>query len=189
MTTRPSDSASLARVGCVTSPASPTAATWTGRCASRGLALLSLGILLVIGGFGAGLLFVARGGATPAWPGWLLVVVAVLVGILGYLLSSLEVRVEPDRVVVAFGPFGRPRRIVALSDVREVSAGQIEPMEWGGWGYRWNPAAHATAAVIRRGPGIILGLEDGRRFAVTVDDAHAGAVAVGQAIEARRGRG
>ena len=44
-------------------------------------------------------------------------------------------------------------------------------MEWGGWGYRWIPWAKASAAVIRRGPGIALVLRDGRRFAVTVDDA------------------
>jgi hypothetical protein len=162
--------------------------TWTGRCASRGLAVLSLGIVLVIGGIGGALLIASRGSDVPPWLGWLLVVVALVVGFLGFLLSSLEVRVEAERVVVAFGPFGWPRRTVALADVREVAAGQIEPMEWGGWGYRWNPSARATAAVIRRGPGIVLGLEDGRRFAVTVEDARAGAVAVGEALEARRAR-
>jgi hypothetical protein len=150
--------------------------------------VLSLGIVLVIGGIGGALLIASRGSAVPPWLGWLLVVVALVVGFFGFLLSSLEVRVESERVVVAFGPFGWPRRTVALADVREVAAGQIEPMEWGGWGYRWNPSARATAAVIRRGPGIVLGLEDGRRFAVTVEDARAGAVAVGEALEARRAR-
>lgn len=161
---------------------------WTGRCASRGLALLSLGLVLVIGGVGGALLLATRGTDTPAWIGWLLVVVAVGVGVAGYLLSSLVVRVEDDRVVVAYGPFGWPRRSLPLADIREVSAGQIDPMEWGGWGYRWIPWAHASAAVIRRGPGIVLGLEGGRRFAVTVDDSRAGAVAIGEALEARRKR-
>lgn len=148
--------------------------------------MLSLGIVLVIGGLGGSLLIAVRGSDTPAWPGWFLLGVAAVVGFFGYLLSSLEVRVEPQRVVAAYGPFGWPRRSVDLADVREVSAAQIEPLQWGGWGYRWIPWAHASAAVIRRGPGIVLGLEDGRRFAVTVDDAHAGAVAVGHALEARR---
>ncbi len=150
--------------------------------------MLSLGIVLVIGGVGGALLLASRGSDVPPWLGWLLVAVAVVVGFFGFLLSSLEMRVESERVVVAFGPFGWPRRTVALADVREVAAGQIEPMEWGGWGYRWNPAARATAAVIRRGPGIVLGLEDGRRFAVTVDDTYAGAVAIGEALEAKRRR-
>jgi hypothetical protein len=161
---------------------------WTGRCSSRGLALLSLGIVLVLGAIGGAVLILMRGTDGPAWIGWAIVVVAVVVGVFGWLLSSLVVRVEDDRVVVAYGPFGWPRRAIALADVREVSAGQIEPMEWGGWGYRWIPWAKASAAVIRRGPGIVLGLEDGRRFAVTVGDARAGAVAIGEALEARRRR-
>jgi hypothetical protein len=161
---------------------------WTGRCSSRGLALLSLGIVLVIGGIGGALLIGTRGTDVPPWLGWGLVVVAVVVGVAGWLLSSLEVRVDDDAVVVAFGPFGWPRRVIGLGEIREVSAGQIEPTEWGGWGYRWIPWAKASAAVIRRGQGIILGLEDGRRFAVTVADARAGAVAIGEALEARRRR-
>lgn len=150
--------------------------------------MLSIGVLLVLVGIGGALLIVLRGTGSPSWVGWLLVAVGLVVGVLGILLSSLQMRVEDERVVVAFGPFGWPRRTVALADIREVSAGQIEPMEWGGWGYRWNPSQHATAVVIRKGPGIVLGLEDGRRFAVTVEDARAGAVAVGEALEARRAR-
>ena len=63
----------------------------------------------------------------------------------------------------------------------------VEPTEWGGWGYRWIPWARASAAVVRRGPGIALVLRDGRRFAVTVDDAVAGARATSAAL-ARRPR-
>ena len=51
----------------------------------------------------------------------------------------------------------------------------VDPMKWGGWGYRWIPWAKASAAVIRKGPGIELLLKDGRRFAVTVEDAVTGA--------------
>ena len=148
---------------------------------------MSLGLVLVIGGIGGALLIATRGGA-PRWVGWLLVAVALVVGVFGYLLSSLALRVQDERIVVAYGPFGWPRRVIGLGEIREVSTGQIEPMEWGGWGYRWIPWAHASAAVIRRGPGVILGLEDGRRFVVTVDDAVAAAVAIGEALEARRKR-
>lgn len=157
---------------------------WTGRCASRGLAVLSLGIVLVIGAIGGALLIGTRGTDTPAWLGWGLVAVAIVVGVVGYLLSSLVVRVEDDRVVVAYGPFGWPRRVIGLGEIREVSAGPIDPMEWGGWGYRWIPWAKASAAVIRKGPGIELVLTDGRRFAVTVDDAVNGAKATSAAIDA-----
>jgi hypothetical protein len=148
--------------------------------------VLALGLTLVL--LGVGLLLLLIGGDAPSWVGWLVVAIALVVGVSGYLLSSLEARVEDDRFVVAFGPLGVPRRTIPLAQIREVAAAQIEPTEWGGWGYRWIPWAHASAAVIRRGPGIVLGLEDGRRFAVTVDDAREGAVALGHALEAARGR-
>ncbi len=88
--------------------------------------------------------------------------------------------------MVAFGPFGWPRRVIRLADVREVSAIVVEPREWGGWGYRWIPWAQASAAVIRRGPGIEVVLADGKRFAVTVDGAVDGAKAASAALDAQR---
>jgi hypothetical protein len=57
-------------------------------------------------------------------------------------------------------------------------------MQWGGWGYRWMPGAKASAAVLRKGPGIVLTFADGRRFAVSVDDATAGAAATTAAVAA-----
>jgi len=161
--------------------------TWTGTCRSAGMAVLGLGLTLVLLGIGVFVGFATRGtGAT--WVGWFVAIVGVLVGLLVVLMSRLEVRVETDRVVVAYGRVGWPRRTVRLDQVRAVAHTHIDPMEWGGWGYRWIPWAHATAAVLRGGPGIVLTLEDERRFAVTVDDAHAGAVAIGHALEALRGR-
>jgi hypothetical protein len=49
-------------------------------------------------------------------------------------------------------------------------------MEWGGWGYRGSRRAFGRSAVVLRGGGAIrLLLTDGTKFAVTVDDAAAGA--------------
>ncbi len=148
---------------------------WTGRCASRGLALLGIGLTLVMVAIGVGTAIALRGSGAPTWVGWLVAGVGLVVGAFGYLLSSLEVRVTEDTLTVAYGPFGWPRRVVDLSQVEDASAVMVEPMQWGGWGYRWNPRAHATAAVIRTGPGIQLDFKDGRRFLVTVDDAVNGA--------------
>ena len=159
---------------------------WSGRCASKGFALLAVGLTLVLTAVGVGTVIALRGSGAPLWVGWFVVVVGVLVGVLGWLMSSLEVRVTDTQFVVAFGPVGRPRRTIALTDVRRADAVRIEPMEWGGLGYRWIPGAKASAAVIRTGPGIVLSLADGRRFAVTVDDAVAGAQATTDALAALR---
>jgi hypothetical protein len=155
---------------------------WTGRCSSRGYALLALGSALVLVALGVGTVIVAGGSGAPAWVGWSVVALGLVVGVAGRLMSSLEARLDEERFTVSFGPFGWPRRSVALADVTDASAIVVEPLEWGGWGYRWIPWANASAAVLRRGPGIALALRDGRRFAVTVDDAVAGARATSAAL-------
>lgn len=155
---------------------------WTGRCASRGLALLGLGLALVMAALGIGTVIALTGSGAPTWVGWLVAVLGLVVGVSGWLLSSLQVRVTGTAFTVAFGPVGWPRRVIALAEIADVSAIQVEPTEWGGWGYRWIPWAKASAAVIRRGPGIALVLRDGRRFAVTVDDAVAGAQTISAAL-------
>jgi hypothetical protein len=157
---------------------------WSGTCRSRGFAVLALGVTFVLVAVGIGTVIALQGSGAPLWLGWFLAVVGVVVGVLGWLTSSLEVRVDEASFVVAFGPFGRPRRRIDLHDVRDAAAIVVEPREWGGWGYRWIPWARASAAVIRRGPGIELVLVDGRRFAVTVNDAVAGAQATSAALDA-----
>ncbi len=124
---------------------------------------------------GVGTVIALRGSGAPVWVGWVVAAVGIGVGVLGWLVSSLEVRLTSETFTVAFGRVGWPRRVIALADIAEASAIVVEPMEWGGWGYRWIPWARASAAVIRRGPGIVLVLRDGRQFAVTVDDAVNGA--------------
>jgi len=148
---------------------------WTGRCASRGFALLGLGLALVLGAVGVGTVIALHGSGAPTWVGWFVATVGVAAGVLAWVVSSLEVRLTAETFTVAFGPFGWPRRVIDLADVAEASAIIVEPMEWGGWGYRWIPWAHASAAVVRKGPGIALVLRDGRQFAVTVNDAVNGA--------------
>ena len=156
--------------------------TWSGRCASRGYALLGVGFALVLAAIGFATVIVAAGSGAAAWAGWTVVLVGLVVGVVARLTSSLEVRLGEKTFTVAFGPFGRPRRVVALADVVDASAILVEPLEWGGWGYRWIPWANASAAVVRRGPGIALALRDGSRFAVTVDDAVDGARATSAAL-------
>ena len=156
---------------------------WSARCSSPGLAVLGVGVglILVAVGVGAGVVLSGVPGS-PTWVGWSVALLGVAVALAGWLQSSLQARLTDDAFVVAFGPLGWPRRRVDLADVRDASAIVVEPMEWGGFGIRWIPWANASAAVLRRGPGISLRLRDGRRFTVTVDDAVNGAKATSAAI-------
>ena len=85
------------------------------------------------------------------------------------LTSELGVRVDQAGVHTLWGPFGWPRPRIPLADIASAHAERIEPMSWGGWGYRIS--SRGVAAVIRRGPGLVVERFDKPTYAVTVPDA------------------
>lgn len=147
---------------------------WSGQCRSQGLAVLGIGIGLVLAAVGIGVVVLV-----PARPaiGWIVLAAGLFVGLLAQVFSQLVVLIDERGMQVRWGRWGWPRRQIAWTRVTEVSAIQVDPLRWGGWGYRWLPWARATAAVVRRGPGIRLDLVGGATFVVTVADAVGGAQA------------
>jgi hypothetical protein len=91
----------------------------------------------------------------------------VVVG--GCLFAVVRVVVGPNAVVAGLGPWAWPRRRILMSDIRSARAEVIEPTDVGGWGYRLG--RNGAAIVVRRGEALVLELDDGPRFTVTVDDA------------------
>ena len=135
-------------------------AVWVGHASSPGMALAgSLGAL----GLAAGGLFV-EGSA-----GWILVGSAFVVAIAITWVSIVRVTASERGLRIAFGPFGWPSKHMPLERIERAEATEIEPLRWGGWGYRWAGPGR-SAVVIRRGPGLVLDLRGGGRFAVTVDE-------------------
>lgn len=99
------------------------------------------------------------------------ITIAVALGILalvGATLGSARVVVDRTGLLVRAGLLGWPRKRVPLDEIVRATATTIRPREWGGWGYRVTPGR--SALVLRAGPGLVVDLVDGRRFAVTVDD-------------------
>jgi len=97
----------------------------------------------------------------------LLIGSAVLaVTVAGLMLQRATVRIDAEGLRVGFGP--GVRVLVPLADIKHAAPAQIRPMEWGGWGYRVIPGRRGV--ILRGGPGLVLNLVDGTRFAVTVDD-------------------
>lgn len=96
----------------------------------------------------------------------------ILLIVLGVLLSRVVARVGTNGLTVLLGGFLAVKRI-PVERVASAVADRIEPANWGGWGYRLVP--DGSAVVIRAGDGIVVTLDSGRRFAVTVDDAVNGA--------------
>jgi hypothetical protein len=81
-----------------------------------------------------------------------------------------ETRITVDRrgLRLVAGFLGVPLKRIPLAQIVSASAEHIEPRRWGGWGYRVLPGR--SALVLRAGPGLVLHLRDGRRFAATVPD-------------------
>ena len=100
------------------------------------------------------------------WPAIALPLAALL------LFSDLRVIVDRRGLRIlagpAEGPLSVPVKRIPLTDILAASAEHIEPLKWGGWGYRVIPGR--SALVLRAGPGLVLELRNGSRFAVTVDD-------------------
>ncbi|WP_328387698.1 DUF1648 domain-containing protein [Nocardia sp. NBC_00416] len=107
----------------------------------------------------------------------------VLLAVTGVLLANLAlVRVVVDQhgLTVGTGPLGWPRWRLSPEDIADVSADDISPIHYGGYGIRLIPGA--TAVVLRGGPGIVVTRRSGRRFVVSVDDADTGAAVLAGVI-------
>lgn len=87
-------------------------------------------------------------------------------------MATAVVSVDQRGLWVRWGSFGLWRTGVRLGDVVTAEAIEIQPLEWGGWGYRGSLRLMGRAAVVlRKGPGLRLQLRGDRVLAVTVDDA------------------
>ncbi|GAA0506359.1 uncharacterized protein DUF1648 [Saccharopolyspora erythraea NRRL 2338] len=108
--------------------------------------------------------------APPLWP------VALVFGVCSLLvlaLSSILVHVGESGVRIAFGPLRWPVRKLPLERITGAEAADKRAVEVGGWGYRVLPGQ--TAVMMRGGECLVLHLESGRRFVISVDGAERGA--------------
>lgn len=101
------------------------------------------------------------------------------------MVSELAVRIDGGGVHTLWGPFGWPRPRIPLSDIASAHAEQIDPMAWGGWGYR--VSRRGVAAVVRRGPGLVIERIDRPTYAVTVPNADRGADVLNALLTRQRG--
>lgn len=127
-------------------------------------------IALALGAAAASLVVLVRND-----PGFLAVMVAaVVVVFVPVSLSRIRVTVDHWGLRVVPVLTGIPLRRIPLHDVARAEAVRaLQPLEWGGWGYRWRPGRRAV--VLRGGPALGVTTTRGRRFAVTVPDADTGA--------------
>lgn len=99
-----------------------------------------------------------------------------VIALLAVTFTSIRVVVGPAGLTVRFGPLGLPRIRVAAADVVEVRVEHVEPLAFGGWGYRVVPGARAV--VVRRGEGFRVIRRGAPDLVITVDGARAAAGAL-----------
>lgn len=100
------------------------------------------------------------------------------------LISEIVVRIDARGVHTMWGPFGWPRSRIPLGQITSAHHEDIRPLQWGGWGYRVSP--RGVAAVIRRGPGLVVSRSGKPDYAVTIPHAAAGADVLGALLARER---
>lgn len=151
---------------------------WSGTCKARFVPwLVGVTIVMVLI-----LMRLAHAGENPApnWVGWVIAAIGLIVIAAGLILGTVEVTIDPTGVVLRYGSIGWPVQRFPWSDLTSVTAIDVNPMEWGGWGYRWLPWKEGSAAVMRGGEGLRLDRVGGHVFVVTVNGAPDAAHAAGQ---------
>ncbi len=106
----------------------------------------------------------------PSVPLWAMpLLVAAGAGMLAF--SSVRVSADAEGLRVRYGMFPWPATHISLDQIDEASVIEVNPLDWGGWGYRGTLKLMGQAAVVlRKGPGIRLDLRNDKVFVVTVDD-------------------
>lgn len=106
-------------------------------------------------------------------------------GLLLWWFTSIGVATGAAGLKVRFGPLGWPLIHVPLASIEAVEVEEVEPMAYGGWGYRLMPGVRAV--VIRRGIGLRVRRRGQADLVVTVDDAPTAAGVLAAHLAAGRG--
>jgi len=109
--------------------------------------------------------------------------ILAVVGLVLWWTHVVTVRVDRRGVRAGWGPLHWPAVSIPADRLEGAEATDIEPMAWGGWGYRLS--GRGVGVIVRRGPGLVLHRRGGSDLAVTVD-APEDAVALVNALAAQR---
>ena len=119
--------------------------------------LLALGVALFV------LLIASQGLASAVWVVILYLAVVLLVAV----FCAFRVTVDWRGFRITSALLGIPLKRIAAADIAAVDATVLEPLQWGGWGYRIMPGR--SALILRKGPGLVITRRNGTQFAVTLD--------------------
>lgn len=134
----------------------PEHTVWSGR--GLGKVTTAIGVVVVVAGI-----------VTWGWTGVVLLVLAVVV----FMFAYVRVTVSRSGLVVSLGWWGFPSWRVPIDSIDHAEVEKVNPMAYGGWGYRLRPGVRAV--VVRAGDAVRLVRSEGYDLVYTVDDAATGA--------------
>lgn len=143
--------------------ADPGNTVWSGRGIGKVTAVIGSGVIV------AGLII---------W-GWTAVLL-VAIGLVGLMFAVVRTTVGQRGVVVSLGWWGFPTWTVPLDSIVRAEVEIVNPMAYGGWGYRVRPGVRAV--VVRSGDSLRLVRSSGPDLVYTVDDAETGASLVNSLV-------
>ncbi|GAB3578071.1 DUF1648 domain-containing protein [Leifsonia lichenia] len=111
-------------------------------------------------------------------------VILLLVGCTLLLLARVRLSVDARGIRLVSTVFLIPLIRVRLDDIERVTAEEISPLRWGGWGYRIS--ARGIAYVTRRSEGVVIARRRGVDIAITIDDADQASAAAELLVDQRR---
>jgi hypothetical protein len=153
---------------------------WVGASGSVPFAIIAA--VIGVGGIVVLAVLIANGEPAGALIG---AIVGIAAGLSAMLLARVRLTVDERGVRLTSAFLGLPLMRIPLSDIEEISVETIDPMLWGGWGFRFSPGRRAYVTGLA--PGIVVSRRGGSQAAVTIQRAEE-AAAVGQALLERSSR-
>ncbi|MFC5928455.1 hypothetical protein D6T64_20780 [Cryobacterium melibiosiphilum] len=98
------------------------------------------------------------------------VVMAIIAFALVFIVmfARIRIRIDGRGLSVRSMILGAPLKIIPLTDIIEAHTDYLEPLRWGGWGYRITRGR--SAVILRAGPGLVVTRRNGKLFAVSMTD-------------------
>lgn len=99
--------------------------------------------------------------------------------------TSIQVSITQREVTVAYGVWRYPKTHIPIERINHAESIFVNPLQWGGWGYRGSLKLMKRAAIVlRKGEGIKLYLKNNSVIVITVD----GSVQAAQVVNSIVGR-
>ena len=139
-----------------------------------------------VGGLGLLLILLALAGMVARLAPGSFALPMLLAGLVTLSFSRVRARADREGLQVRYGWLPWPRTKLPIEAIESASAIEVNPLQWGGWGYRGSlKLAKRAAVVLRRGPGLRLDLSDGSVFVITVEDPDVPAALLNALVQAQ----